>query len=118
MNAPTPVSPLDEMHPLLRFATLLRIAHHIPGRVRLKLAVENGSGLIDAAAEAKRFIRSVTGVPGIRAVSLNPLALSCVVEYDPALISPSVWNDLVAGTRSAAAEALLQAIAAAARTAD
>jgi hypothetical protein len=117
MNAPTPVSPLDEMHPLLRFATLLRIAHHIPGRVRLKLAVENGSGLIDAA-EAKRFIRSVTGVPGIRAVSLNPLALSCVVEYDPALISPSVWNDLVAGTRSAAAEALLQAIAAAARTAE
>lgn len=96
---------------LLRFATLLRIAHHIPGRIRLKLAGDGKAGVMDMIAEAQRFTRSVTDAPGIRSVNLNPLAQSCVVEYDPALIPPAAWQDVVSGNHSAAAETLLQAIA-------
>lgn len=97
-------------HPLARFATLLQIAHHIPGRIRLKLAAHVQPGIIPPAEEAKRFVRAVTGTAGIRAVTLNLLARSCVVEYDPAVIPPQAWHDLVAGGRSGAAAALLDAI--------
>lgn len=93
------------------FARLLRIAHHIPGRVRLKLAAEAGADLGAAVTEVKAFIGAVTSIPGIRAVSLNPLARSCVVEYDPARIPPAAWADLIGGTPSAAAQALAEAIA-------
>lgn len=95
---------------LLRFAVHLRIAHHIPGRVRLKLAPEGGAGLAVAVTEAKRFVQSMMSIPGIHSVKLNPLAQSCVIEYDPQIIPPSVWQDLVSGTRSAAVDMFLQAL--------
>ena len=93
---------------LWRFAALMRIAHHIPGRVRLKL----GDGA-DAAAVAgvASFTRSAAKVRGIRSVKVNPLARSCVVEYDPDQIPPSVWQDIADGRRSAQADGLLQALA-------
>ena len=101
---------MNEPSVLLRFARCLRIAHHIPGRVRLKLVVEGDFALDGGIDAAKRFIRSITAIPGIRSVNLNPLARSCVVEYDPALIPPAAWQDVVSGTGSAEAEVLLQAI--------
>ena len=102
---------MTEQLPLLRFATLLRIAHHIPGRVRLKLAAEGTSELVDMIDQVRQFIRSITDTPGIRSVNLNPAARSCVVEYDPALIPPFTWQDLVSGTDSAAVKELVQAVA-------
>lgn len=107
----------DESHPLWRFVALLRIAHHIPGRVRLKLAANADAGLAATVDEAKRFGRAVTATPGIRAVNVNLLARSCVVEYDPKRIPPAAWQDLVAGTRSTAAAALLETIVRAGETA-
>ena len=102
---------MTDQRSFLRFATLLRIAHHIPGRVRLKLSAEGTTELLGMIDQAKRFIRSIADIPGIRSVNLNPAARSCVVEYDPALIPPSVWQDLVSGTASSAAENLLRSIA-------
>jgi hypothetical protein len=94
-------------------AALLRIAHHIPGRVRLKLEGDLGGGLGQAVEDARRFVRSAASTPGIRTVNLNVMARSCVVEYDPGIISPTAWQDLVAGNPSEPAEALLGALAAA-----
>ncbi len=92
-------------------AAALRIAHHVPGRVRLKL---DGGGPSAAMLDgAKRFIRAAGGAPGIRSVNLNALARSCVVEYDPKIISPAAWRDLVGGHESADADALLGALVAA-----
>lgn len=102
----------DEHHAIRHVAALLNIAHHIPGRVRLKLVGEAGTGLGQALAEAKRFARSVAASAGIRSVNLNPLARSCVVEYDPKIIPPSAWQDLVDGIPSAPAETLVRALAA------
>ncbi len=103
-------SGLGSVENLLRFATNLRVAHHIPGRVRLKLAAEGASGLAQVISEAKRFGQSVNKVAGIRSVNLNPLAQSCTIEYDAKVIPPEVWQDLVCGTRSAAVDIFLQAL--------
>lgn len=113
MNASPSLCQPDEHHTIRHVAALLRIAHHIPGRVRLKLAGDAQSGLAQALDEARRFVRSVAATAGIRSVDLNPLARSCVVEYDPEVIPPAAWQDLVNGVRSAAAETLLRSLAAA-----
>ncbi|XKH37400.1 HMA2 domain-containing protein [Azospirillum doebereinerae] len=82
---------MTDPHPLLRFVSLLSIAHHIPGRIRLKLAAKD-TDLADAIAQAKRFGRLVTEAPGIRSVNVNLLARSCVVEYDADRIPPAAWG--------------------------
>lgn len=87
----------------------LRIAHHVPGRVRLKL--EEGAGLAGAAAEVQAFVKSLDAVDGIGAVSLNLLARSCTVEYDPRRIAPNAWRDLIAGVDSPDAERLAEILA-------
>lgn len=97
-------------HPIRRFATLLTIAHHIPGRVRLKLATQDGMTVDQAISDARQFGQGIDRVPGIRSVSLNLLARSCVVEYDPGHIPPAAWQDLVTGRTSPAADSLLASI--------
>lgn len=102
---------------LLRFTRYLRIAHHIPGRIRLKLVADLADADMDLLGGAKRFHAALSGRAGIRSISLNPLARSCTVEYDAAIIPSSAWPDLLAGTRSAAAAILLDTFGAARRTA-
>lgn len=98
---------LNSIEDLWRFARQTRIAHHIPGRVRLKL-----EGKADGAVtEVRRFVDAASKASGIRSVNVNLLAKSCVVEYDPALIAPSAWQDIVDGTRSPLAEQLLRSLA-------
>ena len=107
MNAPLRPDPVDL---LLRAGEVLAIAHHIPGRIRLKLA----EGATAAVLSEGRFptperLRSVAGV---RSVKLNLLARSCVVEYDPTVVPPIAWVDLLAGRRTAASAPLIAALAA------
>lgn len=92
-----------------RFAALARIAHHVPGRIRLKLA--DGPIPAEAKALATRMADAFSRAPGIREVSVNPLARSCVVSYDPAAIPPSAWGDLIGGAASLEGEALAQTLA-------
>lgn len=98
---------LNTIEDLWHFARQTRIAHHIPGRVRLKLEGKAGG----AVAEVRRFVDAASKASGIRSVNVNLLARSCVVEYDPALIAPSAWQDIVDGTRSPHAEQLLRSLA-------
>ncbi len=93
---------------LSRLAAALTIAHHIPGRVRLKLDGAAERGLAALADDAKALHRALTGAEGIRSVALNPLARSCTIEYDPTVIPPSAWPDLLRGEASAAAGTLLR----------
>lgn len=95
---------------LLRLTALLRIAHHIPGRVRLKLDATAGADLAAAAGDIAALNRALSAVPAIRSVSVNRLALSCTIEYDPAAIPPSAWPDLLEGKASAGADTLLRLV--------
>jgi len=117
-SAPIAAEWVEDPWDLARYAGWLRVAHHIPGRIRLKLATEGETGLRDALAEVKRFVGAASTAPGIRAVSLNLLARSCLVEYDPAQIAPAAWTDLIAGNRSAQALALTHRLVGPGRTPD
>ena len=78
------------------FLQLLSIAHHIPGRVRLKLekpqeAQEFGLSINDAT----RFAEALRKAKGIRSTSLNTIALSCTVNYDTNVIPVETWTNLL-----------------------
>ena len=105
---------IDPWRAVADFAPYLRIAHQIPGRVRLKL---------DAAALDMPALREVSGerlktalasVRGVHDIALNLLARSCVVAYDNGTIPDAAWPDLLAGRRTPAAATLLDLLAAAA----
>jgi hypothetical protein len=98
---------LDPWRVVSDFAPYLRIAHQIPGRVRLKL---------DAAALDVPTLREVGGerlktalgsLRGVHDISLNLLARSCVVSYDNGTIPDAAWPDLLAARRTDAAATLI-----------
>lgn len=95
---------------LAQVAPHLRLVHQISGRVRLKfdLAAALPVGGV-AAAQQLQQLRAA--LPGVRNVAFNPLARSCVIEYDPALIPDSTWPELLCGRPSAATRALLEQLA-------
>ncbi len=78
---------------LLDIIPHLEVAHHIPGRIRLRISSSGIESLrsVDLASH-------VDQVPGILSVRVNPLALSAIVEYDPERLDPGLWEDL-AGLR-------------------
>lgn len=100
------------------WAPYLRIAHQVPGRVRLRL----DATLADAPqlrrvgpAELQRVLGAASG---LRDVRLNPLARSCVIEYDNSLIPDPAWADLLAGRDTPAARVLTARLGSCARAAD
>lgn len=100
---------LEQLRSLTRH---LQIAHHIPGRIRLKL---NPAGLALSPqalqGEARRLQSFVESLPGIRTLRPNLLALSCVVEYDQQVLSHRLWEALVRGEAEPEVLALLDEIA-------
>ncbi|ATE61090.1 heavy-metal-associated domain-containing protein [Thauera sinica] len=83
----------------------VRIAHHIRGRVRLKLEPQEAAfELPDRRVRAFQDI--LDRIPGVHAVQLNLLARSCTVRYDPDVIPMQAWGDFMAGVDSGAAEIL------------
>lgn len=83
----------------------VRIAHHIRGRIRLKLDVRTVS--VDVPrVEAGAFQALLDRTPGVRAVQVNLLARSCTVHYDPEVIPERAWGDLLTGVASEAAGVL------------
>jgi hypothetical protein len=103
-------SSADIVESLRRYIALAAIAHHIPGRVRLKLAAgaETLRQIGHAAVEAGRFSGALGAVPGIRRIQLNKLARSVTVEYDNQTIPDRAWPDLLANRPSPEAAALLE----------
>jgi len=60
-----------------------RVAHHVPGRVRLRF--ERGT---DVREVARRIEASVAELPGIRGIEVRSAARSVVVHYRPAEVEP------------------------------
>lgn len=98
---------MDDFERLRQSLAGIHIAHHLRGRIRLKLA--SGGLSVPPAADIKRFQALIEASDGVRTLSLNPLARSCTVEYDPKLIPFAAWADFLAGTRSPSAD-ILEAI--------
>lgn len=84
----------------------IEIAHHIRGRIRLRL-VDDGGALPEKAAGLVRAVQSVLErAPGVRSIRVNRLARCCAVEYDAGVLPPGAWGDFFAGTDSADARVL------------
>jgi hypothetical protein len=96
------VAPMAEvdLKPFLTLRRHLRIAHHIPGRIRLRAgpSIVKDLGVVDARV----FDRVLGALHGIREFRANPRAGSIVVEYVPAEIRPDWWETLIHGDEAAA----------------
>jgi hypothetical protein len=73
----------------------VRIAHHVPGRIRLRIAASAVGKL--GQVDRDRVEKALRAIDGIRAIRVNPAAASVVVEYAPSRISPNTWDILLNG---------------------
>ncbi len=74
---------------LLALAPHIEIAHHIPGRIRMKVM---SSGLhLARKTDLTRFKQLLPGICDIR---INPMARSVIIDYDPGRLPPSLWQKL------------------------
>ncbi|SIR57622.1 hypothetical protein SAMN05880558_11765 [Aeromonas sp. RU39B] len=100
---------IEQLRAITRY---LSIAHHIPGRIRLKMKLEAlASREFDAIGQVGQLRAMIESMPGIRDLRVNPAALSCVVEYDQSELPASLWESLIKGEECDAVHALLERIA-------
>lgn len=90
---------------LRSFLGEVRIAHHIRGRIRLKLESRRASTALPQA-QVRDFQARLDRIPGIDSVQFNLLARSCTVHYNCGLIPERAWGDLLNGVDSVAAATL------------
>ncbi|EIC30061.1 HMA2 domain-containing protein [Methylomicrobium album] len=81
----------------------VNIAHHIRGRIRLRLQAYPKELPLPDPDDTGQFQALIEQTPGVRSVRINPLARSCLIEYDPQVIPDQAWKDFIAGDSSAAA---------------
>lgn len=95
---------------LIELAAQSSIAHHIPGRIRLKVKL---SALLHAQdLDISELVERFSGILDARA---NPGALSIVISYDTGIIAPGLWERMVNGKsdpsqRQSAREELLKLV--------
>lgn len=93
------------------FLPCLDIAHHIPGRIRLKLSL-HALGQMDAAIRkhAQTVLAMLGEISGVNAIRINPVAMTCVIEYDTEVIPSQAWPDFLEGRPTPESEVLLQIV--------
>jgi len=65
------------------------IAHHIPGRIRLKISLE-GVKALNGRMNADDPLR----IPGILSTRINRFARSIIIDYDDQKIPYDIWERL------------------------
>lgn len=78
----------------------LKIVHHIPGRIRLRVGVSVFKELGDL--DGKVFDRILGAIAGISDVRVNAMAGSVVISYLPKELKSSWWETLINGEDSRA----------------
>ncbi len=87
--------PLPDIAPFLNLRRHVTVAHHVPGRIRLKLSP---AALTDLPrADPAPFLDLLRRLP-VRITRLNPAALSVVVEYDPRVVVAADWHNILTGS--------------------
>jgi len=72
-------------------ASEFALAHHVPGRLRLRSAALKGNA--SASEQARHDLAQIRGVT---AASANPMTASVLLEYDPSVLSAGREIDLLA----------------------
>lgn len=87
--------PSPELDTLLALRAHVHIAHHVRGRIRLRIAPTLARNT--AQIDRKQVEQALRAIDGIGAVRVNPAAGSVVVEYAPDRITPETWVALLKG---------------------
>lgn len=70
----------------------LKIAHHVNGRIRVKANLNGAKKL--ANVEEGEIEKVIAMIPGIEKYRVNKKALSVIINYDPEVLSFSLWNEV------------------------
>lgn len=73
---------------LSRLRPHVTLAHHLPGRLRLRAGIGLAASGLTGALEGLRT------TPGVDRVTVSPATGSVLVEYDPASLSPALIQGL------------------------
>lgn len=95
---------MPDLSPFLGLRRFVSIAHHVPGRIRLKLDLRALAHL--PKADPGPFVDLVARVRGVKSTRINAAALSVVVDYDQALIAPAIWPQLLTAEPAAVEQIL------------
>ncbi|WP_228768476.1 hypothetical protein [Shewanella sp. TC10] len=79
------------------------IAHHIPGRIRLKYKLGIVSQLMQFNLQNVDDV--IAQVPAFLSYKINKSTGSIVIEYDASLVTPNLVDDLFSGTDEQAEQA-------------
>ena len=92
--------PAIDLKPFNAMRRHLKIVHHVPGRIRLRvgMALFKELGGVDKGL----FDRILRSIDGIKDVRINPSAASVVISYSPSNLQPNWWDTLVHGGDSQA----------------
>ena len=94
------------MRELLEMRNFVDVAHHVPGRLRLRLDPR-----VREHPASREFGQWSANGSGILSTRLNPMARSLVVEYDPKRIDPVALENFLVGADDAQAAALAETLA-------
>ncbi len=98
-----------DISPFLVLRKHLKIVHHIPGRVRLRVGATLFKEL--EGVDSSLFDQVLGEIEGIHDVRINPAAASVVINYSPTKLQPDWWNTLIDGEEGKAADMLHRLIA-------
>jgi len=95
---------------LLDHMLYLHIAHHVPGRIRVKASWSGATKL--GSVDEQELTIIVASIPGIVGYRINKKALSVIIEYDTDVLSPQLWEEVASvgqypGKRDAVRDQLL-----------
>ncbi|PZA11705.1 hypothetical protein DNX69_11305 [Rhodopseudomonas palustris] len=80
---------IEALRPIRRH---LIVAHHVRGRIRVRLAP---SGYIHLTPQLLQTLQAGARSDEIASVRVNSAALSVVVEYAPDRLAPDLWDLLI-----------------------
>lgn len=84
----------------------LRIVHHVPGRLRVRISLEALKSPSSISVHALRNF--VEGMAGVRSLRISGATLSAIIDYDPKSLSPCLWDHLFDGSDEVSRLAFVQ----------
>lgn len=84
-----PCSYCNSVDDLLQLLPHVEIAHHVPGRIRLKIHPSALNVVRDIDVE-----KVLLDIPGVRSLRINAFAKSVVIEYNCDRLPHDLWTNL------------------------
>lgn len=82
----------------------VKIAHHIPGRLRLRASLS--ASMKGHKLDAKAIEQMLLSLPGVQSVRLNKMSGSSIISYDTSQVAPDFWTFILKGDDEAVSEKL------------